>query len=290
MNSGIHVSKALVKGALVGLNAYIKPGGLHRLMPVKLFDEVFCNIVSSVDHVADAVLIGEHTRKGEIAVTSVDYGKMFSEIMKDSFRSCSNVHPQYIVPLAVIGFSIGLSGVESILEESAKFKKALDTVNAVNKWSDIKQFIELLKVVGREDMFNHLQTLGYTQITLLKTGVSFNELYRSLSSRWRGFSIIDSREGIAFSYLKKLNDLYKEYKSLDSAVIFLYMDLIKLHVPQQFQDKLQSVEACRYMSTPECAKLMYELDILFRKNKLSFEWATEIVVLTSALGSFEGLK
>jgi len=290
LNEHIQVSKALVRGALIGLNAYIKPGGLHRLMPVKLFDEVLCNIVSSVDYIADAVSMGEQARKGEIAVTSIDYGKMFSGIMKDSFRSCGTVHPQYIVPLTIIGFSIGLSGVESVLEESAKFKKALDTVNAVDRWSDIKQFIELLKVVGREDMFNHLQGLGYTQITLLKTGVNFNELYRSLSSRWRGFSIIDSREGAVFGHLKKLSDLYKEYKGLDLAAISLYMDLIKLHIPQQFQDRVRSAEACKYMGTPECAKLMYELDILFRKNRISFEWATELVVLTSALGSFEGLK
>lgn len=290
MSDSIQVSKALVRGALIGLNAYIKPGGLHRLMPVRLFDEILCNIVASIDHIADAVSVGERARKGEITVMNVDYGKLFSGIMKDSFRSCGNVHPQYIVPLTVMGFSIGLSGVGSVLEESAKFKKALDTINAVSKWSDIKQFIELLRIVGREDMFNHLQALGYTQIALLKTGVSFNELYRSLSSRWRGFSTIDSREGVIFSHLKKLSDLYKEHKGLDLAVISLYMDLIKLHVPQQFQDKLQSAEACKYMGTPECAKLMYELDILFRKNKISFEWASEVVVLTSALGSFEGLK
>ncbi|MEM4933945.1 MAG: hypothetical protein QXN82_03685, partial [Desulfurococcaceae archaeon] len=79
-------------------------------------------------------------------------------------------------------------------------------------------------------------------------------------------------------------------KGLDFAAISLYMDLIKLHIPQQFQDRVRSAEACKYMGTPECAKLMYELDILFRKNRISFEWATELVVLTSALGSFEGLK
>lgn len=290
MNPEIQVAKTLVKGALVGLNSYIKPGGLHRLAPGKLFDEVHCNLVVSIDHVAEAVTVGESARKGEIIATTVDYGKMFSGALKESFRSCGAVHPQYVVPLLVVGFSIGLSGVESILEESAKFKKALEIVNSTNRWSDLKQFIELLRIVGRNDMFEHLQAQGYTQLALLKSGITLNEVLRTLSSQWRGFSIIDSREGSLFGYLKKIDDLYKEYKELDTACVALYMDLIKPHVPQVFQDKLQSAEACKYMGTPECAKLMYELDVLFRKNKLNYYWASEIVTLTSALGSFEGLK
>lgn len=289
MSGELACAKTLVRGAITGLNAYIKPGGLHRLAPLRVFDEVTCNLVVLVDHIAEAILTGERVRKGEIASTGVDYGRLFSSALKDAFRSCGTVHPQYVVPLLAIGVSIGLSGVESILDESAKFKKAIETINSVSKWGDIKQFIDVLKVVNRDDMYEHLQSLGYTQLALLRSGITFNDLYRALSSRWRGFSVVDAREGAVFTYLKELNDLYKEYKSLASTSVALYMELVKPHLPQQFKGKVDEAKNCKY-TTPECAKLMYELDLLFRRNKLVFEWASEIVVLTSSLGSFEGLK
>lgn len=290
MSDSINIAKTIVRGAVIGLNAYVKPGGLHRLSPVKLFDEVLCNILSSMEHLVEAYDLGEQVRKGEIAATGIDYSKVYSGILREAFRTCGTVHPQYVVPLSVYALVLGLSGVESVIEESTKFKKALDTVNAVSKWSDLKQFIELLKTIGRSDMFEHLQSLGYTQLTLLKSGVSFNDLFRVLGSKWRGFTLIESREGAVFGYLKKLMDYHKNYKAQDLAIIAFYMDLVRPNIPQQFQERIQSVESCKYMATAECAKQMYELDMLFRKNKLLFEWASEITVLITALGAYEGLK
>jgi hypothetical protein len=290
MSEEIHVAKALLRGAILGLNAYIKPGGLHRLMPSKMFDEVACNLVASIDYIVEAVNLGVKIREGKIAATGVDYSKLYSGALRDVYRICDSTHPEYIIPLTVLGLTIGLSNVESILEESNKFKKAMDTVNAVSKWSDLKQLIDVLRAVKRSEMYEHLQSVGYTQIALIQSGITFNDVYRVLSSKWRGFSIIDSRESLVFGYLKRFIELNKEFRTLDNTVIAFYMDLIKQHIPQVFQDKVKAVEACRYMATPECAKSMYELDVLFRKNKLSFEWASEITVLISALGSYEGLK
>lgn len=290
MEESLSIVKTLVRGVLTGVNAYIKPGGVHRLVPVKILDEVVCNITSSIDFLVEAVEAGIRVRKGELVATSVDYAKLFTGPLKESFRNCSGVHPEYLIPLSVFGFTIGLSDVESILEESNKFKKALETINGVNKWSDIKQLIEVFRVVGRNDMYEHLQATGYTQITLLRSGVTFNEVFRVLSSKWRGFTLVDSKEGVVFHYLKQLVDLHKEYKSLENALIALYMDLIKQHIPQSLQDKVREAQNCKYMATPECAKIMYELDVLFRKNKLNFEWASEITALIASLASFEGLK
>ncbi|MEM2025281.1 MAG: hypothetical protein QXW94_03220, partial [Desulfurococcaceae archaeon] len=245
---------------------------------------------ASVDHVAEAISLGERIKRGEIASTSVDYGKLYSSALKDSFRLCNATHPQYITPLLIVGVSVGLSGVESILGESAKFKKAIETINSVSKWSDIRQFVDSLKIIDRDDMFEHLQSLGYTQIAILRSGVTFNDLYRVLSSKWRGFSIVEAREGAVFSYLKQFSDLYRDYKSLAATSVAFYMELVEPHLPQQFKERAQEAKTCKYMATPECSKLMYELDLLFRRNKLLFEWASEVVVLTSSLGSFEGLR
>lgn len=287
MREYIHIAKSLVRGAMAGLGVYIKPGGLHRLSPTRVFDEISCNLVSSLDHIIEAVKLGDMIKRGEISATGVDYGKIFASMMRDVYRECNACHPQYIVPLSVIGLSIGLSEVESILQESSRFKKALETVNAVSKWSDLRQFIEILRVVGREDMYDHLQSVGYTQIALLKSGISFNDVFHALSSRWRGFSIIDSRESTIFGYLKRLIDLVKEYRSFEPALLSFYMELVKPHIPSSLQDKVKSIEQCRYSSTTECIKHMYELDAALRKTGYSFEWASEIVVLISGVLVFE---
>jgi hypothetical protein len=290
MNESLYIAKTLIRGALIGLNTYIKPGGIHRLTPLKAFDDLTCNIASCIDTLVESVEAGSMVKRGEVAVTSVDYNKLFTSPLKESFRNCSNVYPEYLVPLTVLGFTIGLSSVESILEESSKFKKALEAVNNVNKWSDIKQLIEVLRIIGRADMYEHLQSTGYTQITLLKSGATFNDVFRVLSSRWRGFSLVDSKETLVFQYLKQLFDLQREYKNLENSLIALYMELVKQHIPVNLQDKAREAHSCKYMATPECAKLMYELDVLLRKNKVFFEWASEITVLVSALAVYEGLK
>lgn len=284
----LQIVKDLLKGAVIGLSAYVKPGGVHRLAPGKTYDEVLCNLISSVGFLAKALETGSSVRRGEQVLTSVDIGKLLSNVLKELFRSCRTVHPQYITPLVIGGFAIGLSGVESIVKESAKFKKALELANSISKWSSIKQFIETLKTVGREDMYNHLSSLGYTEVGLLQLNVSYNDLYRVLGSKWRGFLVIETGEVLVFTYLKRLSELYKKYHELAMSTVALYMELIKPHVPQSYVSILNNVESCGYMSTPECSKLMIELDVLLRRGKHTFEWASEITTLVAAFASFEG--
>ena len=286
----LSTTKALVRGALIGLNAYIKPGGLHRLAPLKAVDSITCNLTSSIDGVVEAYIIGARMKRGELAATSVDYARILGNPLKESFRNCEGVYPEILIPLSVISHVIGHSGVESVLDESSKFKRSLEVVNSVSKWSDIKQLIDLFKAVGRSDMYDHLQSVGYTQLAILRSGAALNDVFRVLSSKWRGFSIIDSKEGIVFQYVKQLSDLYREYRSLENAVVAFYMELIKQHLPSNLQERAREAQKCKYMSTPECAKIMYELDLTLRRSKISFEWASEIAVLVSAIGSFEGLK
>ena len=286
----LHVAKNLARGALLGLSASIKPGGLHRLAPGRNYSEVLCNIVSSIDFIVEALEQGDRIRRGEQALTSIDLGRLLSSTIRESLRFCTGVHPQYTLPLVVGSLSIGLSGVESILEESSKFKKALDLVNSISKWSSIKQVIDSLKIAGREDMYEHLSNLGYTQLALVQAGVNFNDIYRALGSRWRSFLLIESREALVFTYLKKLSELYRKYESLENSSVALYMELIRQHLAPDLASKAQKAEECGYMSTPECSKLMLELDIALRRSGRSFEWASEVVTVAAAFASFEGLK
>lgn len=286
----LHVSRDLVKGATTGLGAYIKPGGIHRLTLSRVYDEILCNLLSSIDSIAGSYELGVKIKKGETSLANIDIGKTLANTLKEAFRNCNTCHPQYIVPLQVGAIGIGLSGVESILKESAKFKKALELLNSVSKWSSIKQFIETLKLVKRDDMYEHLSNVGFTQIGLLQSNVTFNDVYRSLGSKWRGFLIVESRDALIFTYLKRLDELHKKYRDLSISIVALYMDIIKPHIPANLSGLASSAESCNYMATPDCTKLMLELDVALRRGHYSFEWASELVTLTSAFASFEGLK
>jgi len=89
---------------------------------------------------------------------------------------------------------LGLSGVESILEESSKFKKALELVVASSSWSDIKNFVESLRVIGRQDMYDHLRSLGYVDVVALRSTMNLNEICWVLGSGWRGFLVVETQE------------------------------------------------------------------------------------------------
>ncbi|MCC6040597.1 MAG: hypothetical protein LM557_00225 [Desulfurococcaceae archaeon] len=286
----LNIAKSLVEGAVLGLNAYIKPGGVHRYTPGTLFDEVLCNLVSAIDSIVDAVEVGSKVKRGEIAASSMGYKKLLVDPLKELFRSCSAVHPQYVIPLIAGGTALGLSGVESILEESSKFKKALELVVTSGLWSDVKHFIETLRTIGRLDMYDHLRGSGYADIAILKSSTSLNEVLKALGSRWRGFLVVEVQEGLIFTYLKRLQEIYKNVRNLFHSVIALYMDIIKSQLPPQLAEKAKSAEQCGYMKTVDCARIMYEIDTALRKSKLLFSDASEVVTVVAAFGYFEGFK
>jgi hypothetical protein len=286
----LNIAKSLVEGAVLGLNAYIKPGGVHRFTPGALFDEVLCNLVSAIDSIVDAVEVGSKVKRGEIAASSMGYKKLLVDPLKELFRSCSAVHPQYVIPLIAGGTALGLSGVESILEESSKFKKALELVVTSGLWSDVKHFIETLRTIGRLDMYDHLRGSGYADIAILKSSTSLNEVLKALGSRWRGFLVVEVQEGLIFTYLKRLQEIYKNVRNLFHSVIALYMDIIKSQLPPQLAEKAKSAEQCGYMKTVDCARIMYEIDTALRKSKLLFSDASEVVTVVAAFGYFEGFK
>jgi hypothetical protein len=286
----LNIAKTLIHGAVVGLNAYIKPGGIHRYSPGTLFDEVLCNLIFITGNVADAIELGDKVRRGELAASSIGYKKLLVDPLKEVFRTCNIVHPQFIVPLIIGGVVLGISGVESILEESSKFKRALELIMLNGAWSDIKNFIDALRTIGRHDMYDHLKESSYVDIAILKTSVNLNEICKALGSRWKGFLIIEIHEGMLFTYLKRLQEIYKSERSLYHSIIKLYMELIKPYIPSTLIERVKNAELCGYMKTQECAKIMYELELLFRKSKLVFNDISEVVILIAAFGSFEGLK
>jgi len=286
----LEIAKLLVYGALNGLNAYVKPGSLHRLKPERLFDEVVCNIVSALDAIVSAYEEGEKIRKGQSALTSLELGRFLAKSYRATYRVCNVVHPEYYTPIIISAIALGHSGVESVLSDPGRFKKSLNAIVSINKWSDIKHYIDSLKSVGRDDMSEHLAATGFTQVSLIQGGASFADVFRTLGSKWPGFILVDPQENTLYNMLKKLVDYYRELRNAGDAVVSLYIDLLEEKLGDQYRAQLSEARKMKLMRTPEGARRLYELDVMLKRSNIVLSGLGEQVVNTSALAALEGVR
>lgn len=286
----LEVAKILVYGALNGLNTYVKPGGVHRLRPDKLFDEIACNIVSILDGIVGAYEEGERVRKGEKALTSVELGRILARTYREAYRVCSIVHPGYFTPMLIASMALGYSGVESILSDPGKFKRSLDSILAGNKWGDIRYFIDSLKSIGRSDMNEHLASTGLTQVSLIQSGVSYTDVFQALGSRWPGFILLDPRENLLLNGLRKLVEYHRKLKNAHAAILLLYLDLVEERLGEQYREGISEARRLGLMETHEGARKLFELDVSLRKNGIVLNGFVEQVVNLAALAALEGVR
>lgn len=286
----LEVAKMLVYGALHGLSTYIKPGGLHRLKPERLYDEVACNLIIAIDGFTAAYEEGELVRKGSKALTSVELGRLVAKTYREVYRVCGAVHPEYFTPIMVSSIALAHSGVESILSDPGRFKRSLDAVVMSGKWSDIKHYIDTLRSIGRSDISDHLTSTGLTQISLVQAGASYADVFRVLGAKWPGFTLLDPRENLLVNSLKKLVEYYKRARDSGSAVILLYLDLLEGKLSEGHRKLVEEARNLGLMKTQDGARRLYELDITLRKDNISFNSVVEQVVNIAALGALEGVR
>lgn len=286
----LEAAKILVYGALNGLNTYVKPGGLHRLRPDKLFDEVVCNIVSSLDGIVEAYEEGERVRRGEKALTSVELGRLLAKAYREAYRVCGAVHPEYYTPVLVASMALSHSGVESVLSDPSRFKRSMDSILAAGKWSDVKHYMDTLRSVGRDDMSEHLSSTGLTQVSLIQGGASLADVFRALGSRWPGFILLDPRESLLLNGLRRLVEYYRKTRSSQTALLMLYLDMLEERLSEQYRGMVSEARRLGLMSTLNGARRLYELDTVLRKSNLVFNGLVEQVVNLSSLAALEGVR
>ena len=97
----LSTAKSLIEGAVIGLNAYMKPGGIYRYAPGTLFDEILCNLITLIDGLVKVIDLGNKVRRGKLTVTNTPCKEVVINPLKEIFRTCNTVHPQYVVPLVV---------------------------------------------------------------------------------------------------------------------------------------------------------------------------------------------
>lgn len=282
------VVRSLIHGALVGLGSYFKPGSLHRLKPLKTYDEASCNIVSSLPLLEEAFLLGEKVRKGELSFASIELGKIIAKLLRESYRFCNTCHPSYTVPLLVFSMAIGHSNVVSITADSSKFKRSLELILSVNKPGEVKSVVDAFKTVGRSDLYEHLYSTGVDQLTLVKSGVSFSEVFKTLGSKHPAFTLLESRDTPLFNYLKKLSEYYKKTRDLNNTLVAFYLDLSEPFMTAEARKLVEEARSLGLMTSKEGARKLYEADLQLGKQGISLNHLADIVSAMGAVAVFEG--
>lgn len=280
----------LIRGAVGGLSAYVKPGGLHRLRPERIFEEVVCNILSQYDILVEAWETGDKIRRGDLAVTHLELGKLLARSMREAYRVCDASHPEFTSPLIIYSLTLGASGVESVASDASRFKKMFEALLSLSKWSDVKTFIDALQSVQRKDMYEHLTATGLNTVALIHTGSSFNDVFKVLSSKWPGFELLDAREFRLLEYLKNLLSIYQKTKDGASAAVILYLQLSLHHMPKDLAAVAEEVTKSPKVLDMEDIKKLLKIDAELKKRGIDLKGYTEVVAGVSAIGAIEGVR
>lgn len=282
------VIRSLIHGALVGLGSYFKPGSLHRLKPLKIYDEISCNIISSLPILEEAISLGEKVRKGELSFASIELGKIIAKLLRESYRFCNTCHPSYTVPILVFSMAIGHSNIVSITSDSSRFKRSLELILSINKPGEVKSIVDAFKTVGRSDLYEHLYSTGVDQLTLVKSGVSFSEVFKILGSKHTAFTLLESRDTPLFNYLKKLEEYYKKTRDLNNTLVAFHLDLSEPFMTAEARKLVDEARSLGLMMSKEGARKLYEADLQLGKQGISLNHLADIVVAMGAVAVFEG--
>lgn len=285
------ILKSIIEGVHLAVYSSIKPGSIHRLRLDSEAQVIVSNTLSVIDYIIEAINYGEKIRRGDIALTSIEIGKLIAKALRESYRwNSGRVYPQLIIPQLIYSIALSHSNVDSFLEGSGKVRESLKAILSINRWSEIREIINVLNSSGRRDMYEHLEATGITRLANIGSSVSLSELFRVLSSRWIGFSTLDIVEYNIPVYVKKLIDYYRTYKDTTSSVIALYLDFIRDKSPNWVREYIDQSLKYKLMTTREGAKILFELDNRMRRENIIYDEYVHLLALVIALGVFDGLR
>ncbi len=287
----VYTVKSIVQGVHLAVYSTIKPGGLHRLRLESSIDHIYSNLLSSLEYLVEATKLGERVRRGELAATHLGMGQLLARSLREAYRwNPHHVYPDYIVPEIIYAFALSYAEPDSVIHDYGKIRKALDLVLMNRNWREIKGFIDALKSVHREDMYDHLQRVDVTGITSLRGEASFTDVFRALGSRWPAFRSLDIHEKIVKEYVKKLLEYYQRFGDANNALIMLYLDMVRDKMPEWAHSYIDEAISNGLMASREGSKKLFELDIKLRKNHIGFEEYTGLLAIIAALAVYEGLR
>ncbi len=286
-----YILKSIIQGTYLAIYSTIKPGGHHRLKIDKETHIMFTNTLSVVDYLIESIEYGEKIRRGDLTIASAGIGRLIAKALREAYRwNGGKVYPSYIVPQLIYSLALSHSGIDSVIKDSGKLKKSLDLVLSINKWSEVKQVVEVLKSIHRHDMYEHLTSSGISHIAGIEGQINLYEVFRILGSRWYGFQSLDIYNYKIVDHVKTLLNYYKKLNDPENAVIALYLELVKEHMPEWALKHVSDAWSKGLMGSKDGAKKLFELDNLLRKNNISFNQYTGLLAIIVSLGVFEGLR
>ncbi len=287
----IFILKSILEGIHLAVYSSIKPGAYHRLRLDQESRLLVSNTLSTIDQIVEAIEYGERVRKGEIALTSIGIGRLIARALRESYRwNGGRVYPSTIIPQILYSIALSHSNIDSFVKDSGKVRKTLDLLLSISKWSEIKQVVDTLRSVHRDDMYEHLVSTGITQLAGIEGGVSFGEVFRVLGSRWPAFLSLDIRDYRIPDYVKLLMNYYKKFGDTENSIVALYLELVKDKMPDWAHRVVEEAFEKGLMSSREGAKKLFELETMLRKKDISFNEYVGLLAIIVSLAVFDGLR
>jgi len=285
------ILKAFMEGTHLAVYASIKPGSHHRLRLDKESWFLVSNVIAITEYMIQATEYGERVRRGDRAIGDIEIGKLIARALREAYRWCSRrVYPSLVIPILLYSLAISHSNTESIIRDAGKLRRSLDLVLSINKWREIKQIIDTLRGVNRNDMYKHLVASGISHLAGVEGAVTLNELFTVLGSKWPGFISVDTREYRVVVYVKKLLEYYKRYNDAENAVVALYLDMIQAKMPGWARKYVEEAFRDNLMHSRSGAKRLFELDNMFRKQGISYNEYSELLAIITSLAVYEGMR
>ncbi len=286
------ILKSMIEGTHLAIYATIKPGTYHRLMIEPGIDYLLSNTISSTEYLVEAIEIGEKIRKGELAATTFNLGQLLARSLREAYRWLPHrVDPSFIIPQIIYSLAISHSDIDSVINDAGKLKRSLELFLSKRSWREIKYFLDSLKSIHRTDMYEHITSAGgISHLMGIEGEVSFNDVFRVLSSKWPAFRSLDLREFNMVEYVKKLLTHYRKYNNANNAVIALYLEIIYPRLPTWAKKEVDEAVKEGLMMSKTGSKKLFELDLKLRKQNILFHEYTGLLSIITSLAVYEGLR
>ncbi|MEZ0394232.1 MAG: hypothetical protein ABWK00_04215 [Desulfurococcaceae archaeon] len=282
-------AKAAVYGVGLALYAGVRPGGVYALKPGARPEKMLCNVAATIDGIEEASDMGGAVRRGEVGAPSLGIGKFLARLVREAFRWCGVAYPALVAPIAVLTMAMGYADSESVVEDAAKVKRFLESLLTSAPWSEARGFLEALRSVHRDDMYEHASSAGVSPLPYAVGQASMAEVFRVLGSRWPSFAAIDPREFPLPGMVKALVELHRKFGDAGVALGALYLQLVEPKLPGDVREEAKRL-ASGSIAERDAFRKLVELDAKLARRGVRLDEYSELLALVAYAGALEGVR
>ncbi|WFO75418.1 hypothetical protein J4526_00490 [Desulfurococcaceae archaeon MEX13E-LK6-19] len=286
-----HILRSVVEGVHLAVYSSIKPGGIHRLRLDEEAYKMMSSCTSTIEYIMKAIELGERVRRGELAATGINLGGLYAKALREAYRWLGRgVYPDIIIPSLTNALILSYTEVESVLEDLGSVKRARSIFIDGSQWRDVRELMNALKTIGAEQMVTHLQEVGLTYTHALTESTGLTEVFNTLSSKWPGFITVNPRDDTVFNLVRKLMEYNREYSDFNSAIVRLYLEIIKPRLPDWALKYVEEALNHKLMDTREGSKILFNLDLKLRKEGFTYDQYIPLLAAVLQLAVYDGFR